>query len=769
MKQLENQKVLMVNSSLDEGLNKKIDLKALLHQYLLSKWYVYAIFLLISLGLIYTLLLRSEPQYEIKSMVMIREEGKDRSSDQDMLKRSLNFSAVSENAFNERYMLKSFSSFYEIVEEMDLNVRYYWKNKLSKRQAYKDFPIVVDTFALNTGLGSDVSFDFEIRPTSGESFEFIQDTLIGSYRFGQLFSNKYGSFRIKTNGPLPLKKDASLHIEFLDSKGVAAGYMENLNVEFTEKNTTVLELTLRDAIPERGVDIMMRLIEKYKEQKLKEKNEIALNTLQFINERLGNITTELSQVETSIENYKLQNNITSETTTDLGLVLGNVDRLTNEQQDLQVQLKVLESLRKTFDNTKEDYELIPVNLSITNNQLQDLINPYNELVLERRRILTTGGPSNPFIQTTEQKLSSLKRSIYAAVNNLQGDLKMQLGTLENQYDKGVSRLRSVPGKERNLLDKSRQKEYTEKLYLYLLEKKEETALTLIGSSPNFTLIDAPRSSVGAVSPNKKVYYLGGAVVGLGIPFFLIVIVSMFKDSVQTLEELKEILPSQRVAGFILFQKGKKQQSTLASEDFSSLRMDLQFRQKERSKGILVTSSVANEGKTFVAINLALNFANTKMKTVLLDFDLRKPSVSKHLIGRDCDTGLSDYLKGERTLQEIIQPVEGASNLDFIPGGPVLSNPMAFLSDEKLNELFLFLKSSYDILIVDTSPIGIFSDALLLNSYVNYSLFVVRSGFTKKTMVENAVELFEQGKLVNPSIVLNALQVEKIKDYKYYRY
>lgn len=766
---MENQKILMVSGGLNEGAEKKIDYKALLHQYVLSKWYLYVLFFVISIGLVYLLLLTIEPQYEINSRIVIRQEGEGRAPDDDMLRRSLNLSSVSKNALNEVYVLNSFSSFYEIVEEMDLNIIYYWKKKISKQQGYKDFPIAVDTFALNPYLGKDASFDFKIRPTSKYTFEFIQDTLVGVYTFGKLFSNNYGSFKMSLKGDIPYEKDYNLHIAFLDAKAVTEGWMENLNVEFTDKKATVLELTLKDAIPERGVDIMVKLIEKYQEKKLKEKNEMALNTLQFIDDRLQNIGGELSNVETTIEQYKLQNDISSETTSDLNVVMDDVSRLTSEQGNLQVQLKVLESLQKTLEVGQNDYELIPVSLSIPDYQLQKLIEPYNELVLERRRILTTGGPSNPIVQTAEQKLSSMKRSIYAAVDNLQNDVRMKLGSLENQYNKGVSRLRSVPRNERNLLDKSRQKEYTEKLYLYLLEKKEETALTLIGSSSNFRMADAPRSSLETVSPNKKLFYFGGALAGLGIPFLLIIGMNLLKDFIQTEEELKEILPGQHIAGSVFFHKRKRKQEALIAENFSSLRMNLQFRNKDRLKGILVTSSVAGEGKTFVATHLAFNFAKAKIKTVLVDFDLRKPSGYKHLVGKDFDKGLSDYLKGDCAVQDIIRPVQEHPNLYIIPGGTLLSNPMELISETKITELFSFLESNYDVFIVDTSPIGIFSDVLLLNGHLNNSLFIFRAEFTKRTMVEDAEEIFRQGKLVNPSLVLNGMQVEKIKNYKYYRY
>lgn len=769
MEQSENKKIFMVSGSIMEGADKKVDYKALFQQFILSKWYVYVLFFAMAIAGVYLFLRSVEPQYEIKSRVLIREEDKEMPYDEDMLRRSLNFSAVSENVFNEMYVLNSFSSFREIVEEMHLNVSYYWQQHLSKRQGYEDFPVMVDTFALNNTLGEKASFDFNIRPISNTSFEFIQDSLIGQYRFGQLFSNKYGVFRIKTNDNVPLENESDLHIGFSDVNAVAQAYMENLQVEFIDKNATVLELTLKDAIPQRGVDVMMKLIQKYREQKLKEKNEIALNTLKFIDERLATIGGELHHVESTIEQYKIRNSIAAEPTSDLGLVMGDVNRLNNAQNELRVQLKVLESLENNLGKTDNDFELIPINISVTNNQLQNLITPYNDLVLERKKILLTGGLSNPLLQTNDQKLSSLKQSIRAAVDNLQHDLATQLNTLENQYQQGLSHLRSIPGEERTLLDKTRQKEFTEKLYLYLLEKKEETALTLISSSPNFSLVDAPRSSEDAVSPNKKLFYLGGAFAGLGFPFLLILIFTLFKDSIQTKEELKEIMPDQPIAASILARKGKAQQQILLTEDFSALRMEIQLSQHERSTDILVTSSVAGEGKTFVATQLAYNFAKAKKKTVVVDFDLRKPTVSKYLVGKDYDKGLSNYLKGDCSFGRIIQSVKGCPDLYFIPGGPVLANPMGLISGNELHELFSFLKASYDVIIVDTPPIGIFSDALLLNNYLTTSLYVVRSGFTKRAMVEHAGEIFRQGKLINPSFVLNALPIGKIKYYKYYKY
>ncbi|HOY19029.1 MAG TPA: CpsD/CapB family tyrosine-protein kinase, partial [Haliscomenobacter sp.] len=285
------------------------------------------------------------------------------------------------------------------------------------------------------------------------------------------------------------------------------------------------------------------------------------------------------------------------------------------------------------------------------------------------------------------------------------------------------------------------------------------------------------SSIGPVGPNKIKIFAAAGMGGLAIPFFLILVLELLKNSVQTEEDLKSMLPEKTIMGVINHQKGKKQHSLLSkaqnslTERFRTLRTNLQFHQREKTKSILVTSSSSDEGKTFVATNLAMSFGLAKKKTIIVDFDLRKPSISKYFEG-NAEIGLSSYLMNELKVEEVIQTSADLSNLDYISGGPFVPNVSELLTEQQLAVLFAYLKSKYDVIIIDSSPIGVVSDGMLLNNYVDNTLFVVRSNFTKKATIAKAREIFDQNKLVNPAIIFNG--VKKQNDaygysYKHYGY
>lgn len=770
------QKTILINDP-SERPEEELDYKALLHKFFLQKWYIYLLCTVLFVGLAYVYANTLQPEYEVTSKLEIREGEDNYGPEEDWLKRSISFSAMSESVSNEIQTLTSFWLMHTVVQDLELDKQYFWKYRFSKIEAYRHFPIRVDTFSLRPADKS----TFEVRPVDQSSFVFLQDDEIGTYRFGTLFTNRFGTFKIEKNGPVPVGSDSTLLVEFSNSRAVANGFLKRLNVGLADNKSksSMLILNLRDVLPARGIDVLNQLVLRYNERKEKENTEITLNTLEFINDRLANIRQELQSVEMSVEQFKLANNITAETTSDIDLVFQNVSNLVEEQKEVDLQISILDSMKTDLQDTTGQFALIPVNLSLVNPQLQQLIEPYNEEVLKRNRLLETGQPSNPVVKSANQRLNSMRLSIFAAIENMQNDLRLKRQVNQSQYQAAKNQLRSVPTKERALLDRLRNQSIKEELYTYLLQKKEETALALVSKYSSSLLVDPPYSDMIPVAPNKKVFYLGGAAAGMAIPFFLLLIIDLFKDSVQTERELKKLIPGQNVMGVIDLHKGKDRQvllnkdRPLVAERFRSLRTNIQFHHREPSKCILVTSSTCDEGKTFVATNLGTSFAMINKKTIILDFDLRKPD-SIELSEDIAELGLSNYLVGEVDLQQIIQTSKEVSNLHFIASGPVLLNSAELLSEAKLDTLFTYLKSKYDIIVVDTPPVGLIADAILLNKHITESLFVVRSGFTKKIMLENAKELFEQEKLVNPSLILNGIRKEAYgygygRSYKKYGY
>ncbi len=767
-------------SILINGLNTKKEEEAnyrgLLNKYFLSKWYLYILFLALFIGLTQLYLQTTQPEYEITGKMLIRPpEGLDTDSPDDWLNRSIGVSGGSEYVANEIETLTSFWLMNSVVDHLDLDRRYYWKKQLATIEVYQDFPVVVDSFSLNQGN----SLSFQVIPIDQFTFKIKQEEESGPYQFGQMISLPEGSFQIQRKTDIPLTSESTMHVELLNPQLVASQYLKNLKIGIsdTKVQSSILLMSLLDAIPRRGEAILNRLVEEYDILKTKENAEITRNRLVFIDERLNEVGKELKAMESNVEKYKLNNNIVSETTSDLNFVLDNVKQVSAEQKQAELQLSLINSLKDGFSMEGDDFELIPTNLFMVKGELQSLIKPYNDLVLERNMLLETGQPSNPVVQAANQRLQSLRSSIYVAVENAKNELEQKRNTAQSQYQRSMGRLQSVPVKERGLTEKMRRQSITENLYLYLLQKKEESALALASKYSNYLVIDKPHSSLNPVAPKKLTFYLGGAASGLVIPFMLLLLGDLLKDSIKTEKELKGLLPNVPLMGTINHYRGKNKQVLLGKERhltgerFRSLRTSLQFLRKQESRCILVTSSTGEEGKTFVASNLATSFALTKKSTIFVDFDLRKSGTASLFKEKD-GQGLINYLLEEVEIEDIIQQVPTVKHLFYINGGRFVLDSAELLERDKLDTLFAYLRENFDVVIIDSPPVGLIADALLLNEHVTDSLFVVRSGYTRKGVLEDSMELFERNKLVNPSLVLNGVKKKEYvynKHYKKYGY
>ena len=659
----------------------------------------------------------------------------------------------------------------EVVEDLGIHVSYFKKQFLTKFEYYKDFPIKLDTFSLNSP--DTYGKTFRIKPIDYTKYELYQDTLIGTFPFDSLISNAQGSFNFRIIGKLPINTDTTLLVQTNSYDQVTESILKKLKADFTDKNSTTVGLSLIDPLPERGIDLLNSLITKYNQVKIKENNENSLSTLSFIDERLGDVGRDLASVERSLEQYKKSNQITSEASSDLDIVLKNVDQLSDQRENIELDLSILNTMKLALNSDSREFDLIPISGSLEENQqINDLVKTYNGLVLERRQRLVTGQPNNPLVQSLTQKLNSLRSTIFSTFSNLEKDLNLELEMVGTQYDRSIEKLKEVPTQERQLVDRSRQQSIVENLYVYLLQKKEETAIALVGTQLNSNLIDPPHSTIKPVRPNKYLYYLGGLFGGLFIPFFILSIREVLSESVDKLKDMNRILRPYRTLGTIPESKGKdkivmtSKERSVVADSFRYLRNNIQHYFHDKEKSILVTSSVSGEGKSFVAINLAASFALANKNTVILDFDMYKPQVA-NLLGENVEIGLKNYIAEDIPIEQILHKSQNVNRLSFIAGGKNDLNPADLIADNnKLEDLFAYLKSNFEIVIVDTPPVGIISDSFLLNDYITQTLFVIRLESTEKDMVYTAKDLFKQNKFIKPRFVINGIKKGEIYDYKY---
>ncbi len=761
-----------VDDYLSSNVNQ-IDYKQLIKQYVFDYWYLYLVFIPLCLMLVYGYVKTIEPTYSIQSKILIKKVESDFGAPEDWLKKSLNFSSVSESVANEIQLLSSFSLMRSVVDYLGLYVKYQWKNGLVTREGYKDFPLAVDSFSLTSGASSGLAVD--IVPIDQFTFQFVKDSLIGIYSFDSLFTNHFGTFKIITRGNLQLASDSLLQIIFMNPNAVTETYRRNLKLELPDEKSTMLEIVLEDAVPEKGIDVVTTLLSEYTRLKDDENNQTLGSTLQFLDTRLADVSQSLRSVESRVEQYKVDNKVTANSTSDLDIVLNNVNKLVEEQKDLEYQLKVIAGMEGSVASNSSMFDLISANVSSVSREIYDLIEVYNKLVLDRQQLLNSANLSNPVIQSNTEKLIELRKSIASAIDQKQREIKLRIETISNQYQEATLRLRNIPTLERNLADVEREKSIVENLYIYLLQKREEAALAEISSSKNFKLIDRPRSSIEPVSPNKKVIYLGGFLLGSGIPVSIIFLLNFFRRSVSSIDEIRNSMPRRTIMGMVIQNKGKERNvvhedsNSIVSENFRSLRANLEFYERDRNQCILVTSSTKYEGKTFVATNLACSFALAGRKTIVIDFDLRKPDLFKYL-GSDKNSsshGVSSFLQGKSTIEEIVRQSKLSPNLSYIVGGEISKNSAELLYKARLHELFSHLKEHFDIIIVDTPPIGIISDATLLSNYITKSLFVIRCNVTDKSMLRYAKDFFDHGKLINPSLIVNGVTDKRAYAYGNY--
>lgn len=758
---------------------EEIDLREILYKYFFQYWYLYILGVLLGGGMAYIYLKSATPVYEIKSKILIKEEDKQSLSAEKMVLDNLSLFGTSQNVANEIQLLKSNSLMNQVVNHLDLTTRYNWKYYLKNIPIFQDAPVLMDSFTLKPSTSfpnpSQYAFQFELNPIDFQYFELIyDDVVLGAYQFGEVIENDLGLFRFKLNNAKHLLNDSALQITFQDPELITESYLKNFQVNLVDEDATMLELRLEETHPLRGIMILDALVNRYNNTTIEDKNQIAENTLAFINERLGKLAKELSSVEGRVERYKKRNEIITEVSTDLDIVMQELSKFTEEQTDLEVQLSILQSMSSFLGNSPNLFELVPANLAMTKMALSSLIEPYNELVLKRQLLLETAKENNPLVQRNSQQLTSLRATIRTTIQNLTNDIQKKLTSVEQLSSDLATRLKKVPTQERGLLEIKRQQAIKENLYLYLLQKREETALSLVATDANSKVVDAPKSSRKAIKPKKSIVLLGGMFAGLFIPFLFVLGKDLLQNTVETEDDIKA-LTKVPLIGSINKNKGeenivvKNNSRTAISERFRLIRTNLSFASKKNTQTILITSSVSGEGKTFTAINLAMSFALTHKKTILIELDLRKPKLKKYLDIAQKNIGVTNYLVGKQPLKELVKVHPDQANFHFIPSGPIPHNPNELLSDKTVVTFFQELKQEYDVIIVDTPPVGLVSDAFLLNEFISEALYVVRAGVTKKGMIEHLDELKQTGKLKSLSVLLNGVKANGGYGYRRYGY
>ncbi len=743
----------------------------IMHKHL-RYWYLYLMGLVLSV-IAANLYLQyyATPQYGINSTLLIKE-GNSQPNVEGAGALGDGKAGTTKNINDEIQMLKSRSLMHRVVSELALTTRYQVEDKIRNTEIYKGaLPVNVIVSRLDSAVYGQ---PFTLRIKSDNSFEWGESSgQTGAYRFGQPIRKPYGEFTVvatasKVNPANDQPK--RLLVTFLSARTLAERYNRNLTVLPVNKDANVLNLSLVDPIPQRGKDVMNKLIDVYNEEGLEDKNRLAANTLTFIDDRMKRLTASLSGVERSVEQYKRRNKVT-DVSAHASNYLAQASDYNKKLSDWAIQIDVLESIESYLGKNSSQYKMVPSTLGLQDQTLLDLIAKFNDLQLDRERMLRTAQANNPLVQNMNEQLGNLRANILENLRNIKSGLTITSQNLKASSGEFENRIQQVPSIERDLLEISRQQATKQNLYLFLLQKREEAALALAATVSKSKVIDPAMATENPVSPNTKLMYLLGLLVGLGLPFTLIYFVDKLNGKIQTRQDVEQ-LTNTPVLGELLHSKRGTLVVTKGNfspivEMFGLIRAQLNtITAYKQNRVLLVTSSMSGEGKTFLSINLGASLALMGKKVVVLELDFRAPNLLAE-VGVLEGTGIADYLSSDDvSIGDIISPVEKVTNLFVAGSGSIPLNPAELMTSPKLTYLVNELKVSFDYIIIDTAPVGQVADAFSLSPLSDTTIYVMRYNYTLKAQIDQVNTIAKTKGLPDLMIVLNDAKKQNVSAYSY---
>ncbi len=756
---------------------QKEDIKTIVTGYIKHwKWFLGSVLLALVLAFVY--IRYTIPEYAVKSQIQIVEEKN--ATDGMSVFQDLNIlGGSSKKVEDEIQILTSRSNFIEVVKELGINVKYTAFGNVINSEVYEKTPININFIAADSIIHN-ATFEFFIEFTSETSFGFteLEDVPFKSYSFGNGISTPIGDLvitpKIEDTENLIGKK---LKVSISPVAEVARALKLEVEVFATDEFSNILEISMKSTLPKKAKDITNKLVEIYNENAIEEKRRIADTTSEFINDRIQLISGTLTSVDQDAQELLTEKGMTGS-----GLEVGAAVQVSaGSRQSLEntkVQLQMVSGLKEYVDG-ETGYDEMPV-IDVGSVPLNQATMQYNTLVAERKRLLKSADEQNPMIVNLDEQLDGLKSTMQSSLASLERNVGMNVSTLQNQLGRIQGTIYSAPENQRELRNITRKQETTESLYLYLLQKREESQIAFASASPKSNIIDrAYVASPFPVKPKKSITYLAAIMLGLLFPFGVIYVRDLLDTKIHNKHSLETLVSDVPVLGE-LPKLGKKVGKLIIKDDRSILaealriirtNLDYLIKTKEKIDGkknniIYVTSSVPGEGKTFTSTNLAMILSSTQKKVVLIGADIRNPKFYSFFTGDDIDKlkgknkykdkGLTDYLfNNQLKPDDIINPMLVHHNtFDVVYSGKIPPNPAELLMSNRVKELLDNVSEIYDYVIVDTAPIMVVSDTLLISEYADHMIYLTRAGITEKKAVEYPLQLLKEGKLKNVSFVVN---------------
>jgi capsular exopolysaccharide synthesis family protein len=670
-----------------------------------------------------------------------------------------------QNIQNEIEILKSKPLMQRVVDSLHLQFTYYAKGKIKTVNIYKQRPFTVNVVQV---ADSSATFSLKVKILNEQEFRFNGDKQ--TYHFGQIFKNSRGSFYLSRNRYYPATGEHS--VVWLPTSSAARLYAGSLQITPKTPGTGILNISMMTDNPQMGADIVNKLMEEYAVYTIEQKKEQSDKILSFIKERLDVTGTELDSVQRVLLNFKERNNLI-DAEKQSGNYFGNIseaDKFINQQI---LEQNKAELVNYYLQDKRNDFSKVPSTLSLADVTLNQLIAEYNKAQIDRQLLLEANIPaSNPAVQEANGKIEKLRVNILENIKNIKASISSSVNETRRKSMENQSQLQRMPGKVKEQLAIEQQAQALQNLYKYLQEKREETAITRASTISNSSIIDKAFPTSSPVKPNRKAIQIFAVLLGLGLPALFIFIGEVLNDKVSTRFDVEK-LTAAPILGEIGHSYGNnvlvvnKTTRSMVAEQFRIIRSNLQYiLHKSEKSTILVTSSFSGEGKSYVTTNMGAVLALAGKKTVILEFDIRKPKLLTGL-GIQKGPGISNFLVGKANLPDLIKPVLDHENLFILGCGPIPPNPAELLLDQKVEEMFAWLKDNFDVVLVDTAPIGMVSDAMTLSKFADSTLYLVRQGHTFKKQIALIDEFYVGNKLPKISIVINDVKIKP--GYGYYGY
>ena len=739
---------------------ENVNIREIIIKYLL-KWHWFLISVIICFAFAYFYLKITNEQYQVQSTILIR---KDKSTsgllDMSMLDGLGGGSGSSKEVEDEIQVLSSKTLMASVIKTLAIETEYYAKTRFRYNEIYPLTPLKLITPPMfNDTVKQPVILKLT-RKNEGYQIEYKFGKLTEKYKIADLSKEiNTPTGVLKFTQILPIKTGEEFKIITYPSRSLTDSYCLSVKISTVNKKSNAINVSTISSCPKKSEVVVNKIIELYNQDAIIDKNLIATSTAAFVQERIKLIGSELLDVELDVENYKKKNKLT-DITADADIFLKSASVYDTKLAELETQLNLVGYIEAYVKDNKHQYDLVPANLGIEDKSLLLLIQEYNKALLDRIKVMRTTNEKNPVFTQMEQQLKELRSSIIISISSIKDGLKIAKRDVLGKTSQFTSRINGVPTQERELTEIIRQKEIKSKLYLFLLQKREENALSLASTIPSAKTIDAAYSTLQPIAPKRMMIFVLALMFGFLIPLVYIYLSEMLNNKILSSKELKRLvnvpylgsIGMKKEADVVVVREGK---TTPIVEMFRIIRTNVQFMLSGTEKPvILITSSISGEGKSFTSINLAMSFALMKKKVVLVGLDIRSPMLGDYL-HLSKERGITMYIADESyTVNDIIIPSNLHPYLDVIPAGPIPPNPAELIMNQRLDDLFLQLRGMYDYIIVDSAPIGLVSDTYLLNRLIDNCVYVARQNFTPREACSLINEIYEDKRINGMAVVLN---------------